>query len=117
MESNRLGSCVDPTVRAALERHLAWLKAEVADADRLLAEAVTTSPAWRERDELLRSIPGLGPVSSLTLLAALPELGSLDGGKVSALVGLVPATYSSRLIIPSKSWSSSASATLLVSNP
>jgi transposase len=90
MESNRLGACADPTVRAGLERHLAWLKAEVADADRLLAEAVKASPAWRERDELLRSIPGLGPVSSLTRLAALPELGSLDGGKVSALVGLAP---------------------------
>ena len=62
MESNRLGSCADPTVRAGLERHLAWLKAEVADADRLLAEAVKASPAWREKDELLRSIPGLGPV-------------------------------------------------------
>src|SRR3954453_7918244 len=89
-ESNRLGSCADPMVRAGLERHLGWLKAEVADADRLLAEAVKASPAWREKDELLRSIPGLGPVSSLTLLAALPELGSLDGGKLSALVGLAP---------------------------
>src|SRR3954453_13381402 len=90
MESNRLGSCAVPAVRAGLERHLAWLKAEVADADRALAEAVKASPAWRERDELLRSIPGLGPVSSLTLLAALPELGRLDGGKLSALVGLAP---------------------------
>ena len=90
MESNRLGSCADATVRAGLERHLAWLKAEVADADRRLAEAVKASPAWREKDELLRSIPGLGPVSSLTLLAALPELGALDGGKLSALVGLAP---------------------------
>ena len=90
MESNRLGTCSDPTVRAGLERHLAWLEAEVADADRLLAEAVKASPAWREKDELLRSIPGLGPVSSLTLLAALPELGTLDGGKLSALVGPGP---------------------------
>src|SRR5512135_1645046 len=90
MGANRLGTCSDPTVRAGLERHLAWLKAEVVDADRRLAEAVKASPAWREGDELLRSIPGLGPVSSLTLLAALPELGSLDGGKLSALVGLAP---------------------------
>src|SRR3954463_5306884 len=90
MESNRLGSCSDPTVRAGLERHLAWLEAEAAAADRLLAEAVKASPAWKERDELLQSIPGLGPVTSLTLLAALPELGGLDGGKVSALVGLAP---------------------------
>src|SRR3954453_15118938 len=90
MEANRLGSCADPTVRAGLERHLAWLEAEVAAADRSLAEAVKASPAWKERDELLRSVPGLGPVTSLTLLAALPELGRLDGGKLSAPAGLAP---------------------------
>jgi transposase len=90
MESNRLGACADWTVRAGLERHLSWLEAEVADADTRLAEAVKASPAWREKDELLQSIPGLGPVSSLTLLAALPELGSLEGGKIAALVGLAP---------------------------
>ena len=87
METNRLGACSDPTVRAGLERHIAWLETEAAAADRLLAEAVQASPAWKERDELLQSIPGLGPVTSLTLLAALPELGHLDGGKLSALVG------------------------------
>ena len=90
MESNRLGSCVDPTVRAGLGRHIARLEAEAAEADRLLAEAVKASPAWKEKDQLLRSIPGLGPVTSLTLLAALPELGTLEGGKISALVGLAP---------------------------
>jgi transposase len=90
MESNRLGACSDPTVRAGLERHIAWLESEAAEADTRLAEAVKASPAWKEKDELLRSIPGLGPVSSLTLLAALPELGTLDGGKISALVGLAP---------------------------
>jgi transposase len=90
MESNRLGSCSDPTVRAGLERHLTWLESEVADADGRLSEAVKASPAWKEKDELLQSIPGLGPVSSLTLLAALPELGSLEGGKIAALVGLAP---------------------------
>jgi transposase len=90
MESNRLGACSDSTVRSALERHLAWLAAEVADADGRLAESVKASPAWKEKDELLQSIPGLGPVSSLTLLAALPELGTLEGGKLSALVGLAP---------------------------
>jgi transposase len=88
LESNRLGACSDSTVRAGLERHPAWRAAEAADADRLLAEAVRASPAWKERDELLQSIPGLGPVTSLTLRAAPPELGSPDGGKLSALVGL-----------------------------
>jgi transposase len=90
MESNRLGTCHDPAVRAGLERHLAWLKAETADAERLLSEAIQASPAWREKDRLLRSIPGLGPLCSATLLAALPELGALGGGEVAALVGLAP---------------------------
>lgn len=90
MEGNRLAACTDPVVRAAIERHIAWLDAEAADADRRLEEAVRASPAWRQRDELLRSIPGVGPVVSRTLLAALPELGSGDGGKLAALAGLAP---------------------------
>jgi transposase len=90
MESNRLGACSDPTVRAGLERHRAWLEAEAADADRLRAEAVQAGPAWKQRDDLPQSIPGPGPVPSLTLLAARPELGRLDRGKLSALVGLAP---------------------------
>src|SRR5262245_4534374 len=90
MESNRLGTATDPAVRAGLERHLVWLEAELAAADRELAAAVQASPAWRERDALLQSVPGLGPVSSQTLLAALPELGTLPGGRLAALVGLAP---------------------------
>jgi transposase len=60
MESNRLGACADPTVRDGLERHLAWLKAEVADADRLLAEAVQASPACGRRTSSCRASPGWG---------------------------------------------------------
>jgi transposase len=90
MEANRLASCGDAAVRAGIGRHLAWLDAEVAAADRLLEEAVRASPAWRERDELLRSIPGVGPVVSRTLIAALPELGSAGGGALAALAGLAP---------------------------
>jgi transposase len=90
MEGNRLAAGTDPVVRAAIERPIAWLDAEAADADRRLEEAVRASPAWRQRDELLRSIPGVGPVVSRTLLAALPELGSGDGGKRAARAGLAP---------------------------
>jgi len=90
MEANRLAACADAAVRAGLQRHLAWLDAEVAAADRQLEEAVRASPAWRERDELLRTIPGVGPVVSRTLLAALPELGSAGGGALAALAGLAP---------------------------
>ena len=90
MESNRLETCADPAVRDGIGRHVAWLEAEEAEADRTLEEAVRASPAWRGRDELLRSIPGVGPVVSRTLLAALPELGSADGGRLAALAGLAP---------------------------
>jgi transposase len=90
MESNRLETAADAAVRAGIERHVAWLDAEAADVDRRLDEAVRASPAWRERDELLRGIPGIGPVVSRTPLAALPELGALDGGRAAALAGLAP---------------------------
>jgi transposase len=90
MEGNRLEACPDAVVRAALQRHIAWLDAEAADADRRLEEAVRASPAWRQRDAWLRSIPGVGPVVSRTLLAALPELGTADGGRLAALAGLAP---------------------------
>jgi transposase len=90
MGSNRPETCADPAVRAGIERHVAWLESEEADADRLLAGAVKSSPAWAERDDLLRSIPGVGPVVSRTLLATLPELGESDGGELAALAGLAP---------------------------
>jgi transposase len=95
MESNRLEGCPDPAVRAGVERHIAWLDAELADADGRLSEAVQASPAWRRDDALLRSVPGIGPVASRTLLAALPELGKADGGTVSALAGLAPYAHDS----------------------
>jgi transposase len=90
MEANRLDVVTDATTRGGIERHLAWLDGELAEAERRLDEAVRASPAWRERDELLRSIPGIGPVASRTLLAAMPELGGIDGGRAAALAGLAP---------------------------
>jgi transposase len=90
MEANRLAACPDQAVRADIQRHLAWLKAEISEADRRPAAAIRESPVWREKDDLLRSIPGLGPITSATLLAAVPELGAIDGGKLAALAGLAP---------------------------
>jgi transposase len=95
MESNRLATCRDAAVRGGIERHLAWLDAELAEAERLLAEAVRGDAELRRRDELLRSIPGIGPVASRTLLTSLPELGTLDGGRLAALAGLAPYAHDS----------------------
>jgi transposase len=88
-EKNRLGTA-EAVVRADLEAHIAYLDRQVGEMDRRLDEAVRDSPAWRERDELLRGIPGIGPVASRTLLGELPELGTLGRRRIAALVGLAP---------------------------
>jgi transposase len=90
METNRLSACRDGRVTRDLRRHIAWLQARIDDADRELTDAVKSSPAWREKDELLQSIPGVGPQTALAIIASLPELGTLPSPKLSALVGLAP---------------------------
>jgi transposase len=88
-EKNRLASA-RPAIRKNLRAHIAWLERALQQADTDLAEAIRQSPVWREKDELLRSVPGIGPVLTSTLLANLPELGSLTQKQVAALVGVAP---------------------------
>jgi len=88
-EKNRLASASQP-VRKSLRTHIAWLERELAHTDRDLAHAIRESPVWREKDALLRSTPGVGPVLTTTLLANLPELGTLTGKQIAALVGVAP---------------------------
>ncbi len=88
-ERQRLETAL-PTVHAHIQRHVAWLEDEIADLDRALRGAVQASPLWRERDDLLRSVPGIGPATALTLLAEVPELGHLDRKAIAALVGVAP---------------------------
>ena len=78
------------TVQARLKHHIVWLNEELEDLDHQLRDKLQHSPLWREKDELLRSVPGVGPVLSTTLLAELPELGKLDRKKIAALVGVAP---------------------------
>lgn len=89
MEKNRLGRAPS-RVRRDIEENIAWLQKRVKEVDRNLAGMIKDTPVWREKDELLRSAPGIGPVTSATLLAALPELGQLDRCKIAALVGVAP---------------------------
>jgi transposase len=79
-----------PAIRADIQAHIAWLRKRLKGVDKELSQAVRTSPLWREQEDLLRSVPGIGPVVSVTLLADLPELGTLDRKQVAALVGLAP---------------------------
>jgi transposase len=89
-ERNRLHTAATAAVRADLEAHIASLSGQIDRLDGQLGAAIEASPAWRAKDELLRGIPGIGPVASRTLLATPPELGTLGRGKVAALVGLAP---------------------------
>ena len=88
-ERNRLSSAA-MAVRPSIEVHIAWLKQELDDLDQGLRQTLRQSPVWREKDDLLRSVPGIGDQISLTLLAYLPELGTLNRRQIAALVGVAP---------------------------
>jgi transposase len=88
-EANRLPTTV-AALRPELEAHLAYLETQLAALDRALEQAIQASPAWRTKEALLRSIPGVGPVVARTLLAELPELGTLTRQEAAALVGVAP---------------------------
>ncbi len=88
-EQNRLGSA-PPPVRTRIRAHLTWLERELAHLDEELGRAIRESPVWREREDLLQSTPGVGPVLARTLLASLPELGTLNRKQIAALVGVAP---------------------------
>ena len=77
-------------LRDQLSQHITWLQRHVQDVDRELHDQVRSSPLWREQEKLLRSIPGIGPVVSATLLAEVPELGQLDRKQIAKLIGLAP---------------------------
>ncbi len=89
-EKNRRQAVASKAVRARIDAHVQWLETDLEDLDRELHRAIKDSPVWRERDQLLRSVPGVGPVLSTTLLAELPELGQLDDKKLAALAGVAP---------------------------
>ena len=88
-EKNRLRKAIS-AVRPRVEAHIAWLEQELEDLDQGLRQTLRQSPLWREKDDLLRTVPGVGEQLSLTLLAYLPELGTLDRRQVAALVGVAP---------------------------
>jgi transposase len=94
-EKNRLhstthGGGASGAVRKSVEAHVAWLDRAVKDTDGELRAAIEASPAWRAKEDLLRSVPGVGPGLALTLVAELPELGRLSRREIAALVGVAP---------------------------
>ena len=92
-EKNRLGQALGRgrrPVKKSLKAHIAFLERELRTTDSDLRDTVHRSPAWREQEDLLRSVPGVGRVVATTLLAQLPELGRLSRKQIAKLVGLAP---------------------------
>jgi transposase len=79
----------------SFQAHITWLEAALDELNHDLDQAVHASPRWRERDDLLRSVPGVGPILCFTLLAELPEVGNLAQKQLAALVGVAPLTRDS----------------------
>ena len=89
-ESQRRRQLRDPRLTRRLDAHLAWLQRELSEIEADLDAAVRTSPAWRATEDLLASVPGIGKTSARTLIAELPEFGTLDRRKIASLVGVAP---------------------------
>jgi len=94
-EQFRLGSAASPLLKKSLAAHIAWLDKQIDEVDGDLERQLRASPLWRAKDELLRSIPGVGPVTSLTVLAKCPELGNLSRRQIAALAGVAPLAHDS----------------------
>jgi transposase len=89
-ERNRLGFARAPQIQRGLQQHIRWLERQLAGVDTDLGQTIEATPVWRATEDLLRSVPGIGPIVSRTLIGALPELGRLNRKQIAALVGVAP---------------------------
>lgn len=88
-EKNRLGKAAHPVVKG-IKAHIRWLEKQLDEIDKDIEAMIRRSPVWQEKEDLLKSVPGVGPVLSRTLLAQLPELGESTHKQLSALAGVAP---------------------------
>lgn len=98
METNRRDQAVDKQLTRRLGRHIGFLEGELAALDRDIGQAIKASPVWSETEALLKSVPGIGDVTARTLLAQLPELGTIGRHQLAALVGIAPINRDSGLM-------------------
>jgi len=89
-ETLRLGTAGSKALQKSLKTHIAWLDKRISDIDVDLTQRLRSSDIWKAKDDLLRSIPGVGAVTSLTLLAKCPELGQLNRREIAKLTGVAP---------------------------
>ena len=88
-EKNRL-ALATKRVRRDIQVHIRWMEKRLEDINDDIDELIRQSPLWREKDKLLQSVTGVGPVLASTILASLPELGTLNRKQIAALVGVAP---------------------------
>lgn len=89
-EKNRRGSAATQTTRDDIEEHIEWLKERIKELDEKLKEQLECSAVWKQKDEILQSVKGIGFVTSMSLLADCPELGQLNRHQIAKLVGVAP---------------------------
>jgi transposase len=89
-EKNRRGSAASNTVRDKIKEHIDWLEECIAELDKQLKALLQSSTSWQAKDKILQSAPGVGPVTSFSMMADLPELGTLNRQQISKLVGVAP---------------------------
>ena len=88
-EKNRLHSA-RKNIKARIQSHIQWLEEELDGTNKELEQCIRDNPEWQKKNDLLQSMPGVGPVLSTTLLADLPELGKLNRRQIAALTGVAP---------------------------
>jgi transposase len=88
-EKNRL-TVASKRLSKDIQAHIRWLEKRIKDLDTQLDQSIRRSPVWREKDQLLQSVPGVGPVLSRTLISQVPELGRLNRKSIAALIGVAP---------------------------
>jgi transposase len=89
-EKNRRGAAATDNVRDKIKEHIDWLEECIAELDEQLKALLQSSARWQAKDEILQSVPGIGPVVSFSMIADLPELGILNRQQISKLVGVAP---------------------------
>jgi transposase len=89
VEKNRLVT-VRAKMRSDIQAHIQWLSSSLKELDKEIEDFIESTPAWKDKDALLQSVPGVGPVTSATMLGMLPELGLLNRQEIAALVGVAP---------------------------
>lgn len=94
-ETLRLGTATSKPMQKSLNTHIAWLDKRIAEIDTDLTQRLRQSDVWRTKDDLLRGIPGVGCVTTQTLLAKCPELGTLNRREIAALIGVAPLAHDS----------------------